>query len=508
MLLLLKIALPVLVFVGAVFSAKIIKDNAPEPRRRPQFEQKLAVEASTFKADSYQVRLASRGTARPKFENGLVPEITGTVVGLSPNFVVGGSFEKGETLIELDRRDFEIAVIQAQANVAQASAGLQEEQARSKQAKADWKSLGRKGSPSALTARVPQVAAARAQLALANAQVQKAELDLDRTKVVAPFSGRVLEKAIDVGEFVNRGTTLGRIYATSALEVRLPMAASQLTHLDIPGMNRSGDNKDDGKASEPAKVTFRARVGNKDHEWTGRIVRSEGIDTQTQQLHVVAQIDDVASASGENLRVGQYLSAEIEARRLDNVFVLPRAAVREGGEIVLLDDNGAIQSKKVAVAWTDEEFAAIPIAEADLPAEPVVVTTVLGTVIDGTEVTAAIDGVQPERTRPARGADSSGRPSGENRAGKAPGGAAGNKAPGESTGNAAASATQGASGNRGSGNQGGAGGGQDRRKQFSEWKQIIESGGKLPEADVAQIKDRIASGGRVPPWLRTAVESQ
>ncbi len=489
MLLILKILLPVLIFVGAVYSSKIIKENAPEPRQRPQFEQVLAVEASTFNLGSMQVLLQSRGTARPKNENSLVPEVAGTIVSLSPNFVVGGHFKQGEPLIELDRREFDIALIQAQANVAQASALLQEEQARSKQAKADWTSLGRKGSPSALTARVPQVAAARAGLASADAQVKKAELDLARTVITAPFDGRVLEKTVAVGEFVNRGVMLGRIYASSALEVRLPLAASQLAYLEIPGTQ-----SDAAATGELSRVELRAKVGTAEHMWEGKIIRSEGIDTQTQQLHVVAQVDNTASDAGELLRVGQYVTATVTAEKLEGVYVLPRSAVREDREIVIVDQESLIRKVPVTVAWNDEEFAAIE-SEGSLPDSPVVVTTVLGTVIDGTKVRATIDGKAPpppERPAKAGGSPASGKADGrQDQKGPA---TDGSKLQNTTAAQARADASSQPLSD------------DERRARLKQWREIIESGGTLPEQDKQQVRERIAAGGRVPPWLRTAVE--
>lgn len=492
MTLILKILLPVLIFVGAVFAAKQIKENAPEPRRRPQFEQVLAVEATTFEPGQMQVALQSRGTARPKNENSLVPEIAGTIVELSPNFVVGGHFSAGEPLLQLDRREFEIALIQAQANVAQASAVLQEEQARSKQAKADWKSLGRKGTPSALTARVPQVAAARASLASADAQVKKAELDLARTLITAPFDGRVQEKNVAVGEFVNRGAMLGRIYASSVLEVRLPISSSQMAYLNVPGA---------GEGAAGDEVELQARVGNGEHTWNARIVRSEGIDTTTQQLHVVAQVNDVGSDLGESLRVGQYVTATIKAAQLENVYVLPRGAVREDREVILVEGESELRKVPVRVAWNDEEFAAVE-AGGELPASPVVVTTVLGTVIDGTKVRATIDGIAPPPPQ---------RPSGNGQRGQGQGNGQGQQGQvgGKPGADGAGKKDQGqrrpaAQAGQGAGQP--ASGGGDMRASFGEWRKLIDAGEPLPEEAQQRVRERIAAGGRVPPWLAAAVE--
>lgn len=379
--LLLKILLPVLFFAGAAFTAKTVRENAPEPRKRPPTAQVRAVDAMSVSTGTFKISVASRGTIRASNENSIVPEITGKVTAISPAFVTGGQFKAGEVLVEFDPKDFEIALTQARANVAQASATLQEEQARSRAAQADWKALGRSGSPSALTARLPQVAAARAALASAQAQVQRAELDLSRTRLVAPYDGTVLNASVTNGEFVNRGTALGRIFESERHEIRLPLTTTQLDQLDFTKALNANESS--------ANVTL--RVSNESHDvetWQALLVRSEGIDAQTQQAFVVARVLDSTGSKGGLLRVGQYVVADIVAASIDNVYVIPRAAVREGREVILVDENNTLQPTAVNVMWVDQTYAAI--SPESLPQNPVIVTTVLGSVIAGTPVRATV----------------------------------------------------------------------------------------------------------------------
>lgn len=282
-----------------------------------------------------------------------------------------------------DQRDYEIALTQARANVAQADATLQQERARSKQSVADWKSLGRSGTPSALTARLPQVAAARAELSSARALVQRAELDLSRTQIIAPFDGRVEQAGVTTGEFVARGTTLGSIYASDDMEIRLPVTSTDLDHLNFPS---------DPAITKPgANVILSAQdAGGQLSQWSATLMRSEGINAATQQAHVVARVDLQADTVGSAVRVGQYVSAEIQAAVIPDVFIIPRSALREGREIILVDEQQTLQPTSVAVRWTDDQFAAI--ATDGLPQNPVIVTTVLGAVLPGTKVRATIDG--------------------------------------------------------------------------------------------------------------------
>ena len=119
-------------------------------------------------------------------------------------------------------------------------------------------------------------------------------------------------------------------------------------------------------------------------------MRSEGINAATQQAHVVARVDLQADTVGSAVRVGQYVSAEIQAAVIPDVFIIPRSALREGREIILVDEQQTLQPTSVAVRWTDDQFAAI--ATDGLPQNPVIVTTVLGAVLPGTKVRATIDG--------------------------------------------------------------------------------------------------------------------
>ena len=241
-----------LILGAGFFVAKYIRDNAPEPRRRPAFNQAMAVDATRVNTSDYTVKVTSQGTVRPSREGSVVAQITGPVIAIADQFVSGGYFSRGDVLMEIEPRDYEIALTQAQAGLAQARAVLQEEQARSRQARADWKSMGRKGEPTALTARLPQVAAAKANLAAGEAQVEKAELDLSRTRLIAPYDGRVISKQVDVGEFVNRGQALGRIHALDSAEVRLPLSAKQIRYLALPGQG--------SEAAEPAEVLLSAEI--------------------------------------------------------------------------------------------------------------------------------------------------------------------------------------------------------------------------------------------------------
>jgi len=348
------------------------------------------VETVRLSPTRYRVVLDSRGTVRPAVATTLVSEVGGTITALADGFVVGGAFAAGTPLVQLDERDYAIALTRARATLAQAAARLEEERALAEQAREEWRRLGRGGEPSALTLRRPQLAAARAERDAAAAELERAELDLERTRILAPYAGRVLERAVDPGQFVNRGTVLGRIHAIESVEVRLPLGARQQAFLTLPpeGAAASGAGLD-----EWPEVELEARTGDERHTWHGELVRVEGVDESTGQLVVVAEVREPWADPRAPLRIGRYVEARIAGRELEDVFVVPLAALREEREVLIVDDAGTIRRRPVRVVWTDAERAAVT---EGLAAGELLVLTPLATVVEGAPVRAMLDGVAVE----------------------------------------------------------------------------------------------------------------
>jgi multidrug efflux pump subunit AcrA (membrane-fusion protein) len=153
-------------------------------------------------------------------------------------------------------------------------------------------------------------------------------------------------------------------------------------------------------------VVLTARFGRAEYQWQGRVVRSEGaVDTSSRQLYVVAQVDDPYArgpAGRPPLRIGQFVEAEISGRRLENVVVLPAAALREGGEVLVVDDASRLQRRSVDVIWGDGERVVI---DAGLSPGDLVATTPMSVAANGTLVTVTVDGQAPDQGSDAVAAD-------------------------------------------------------------------------------------------------------
>lgn len=351
----LQIVLPIaifLVFSGIVYMILASKEEPAQRRFSPPSPE---VKVRSLQLEDFQVTLRSQGAVRARTESTLIPEVRGRIVSVSPNFQEGAFFEEGEVLLEIDDRDYRAELKVAEASLAQTELALKQEEARYEQARRDWERLNPGVEGTELTLREPQLRQARAAVASSQARVETAQLNLDRTKVRAPYAGRILTKSVDVGQFVSTGNQLARIYAVDYAEVRLPLTASQMDFLALPSIYR-GSNP---SIENGPLVKLSSSVGGKTHVWEGRIVRSEGaVDERTRQLFVVAQIENPygMTVSGRPpLKVGTFVQAEIEGRTLENVFVVPRGMYRENSYVLLVDDESYLQRRAVDVIWENDE---------------------------------------------------------------------------------------------------------------------------------------------------------
>jgi RND family efflux transporter MFP subunit len=340
------------------------------------------VRSQVVRAKDLRIDVETEGTVAPRTEIFLAAEVAGKVTMVPDSLAAGGFFGADDVLVKLDDRDFKVAIAQAEARVAQAKVLLSREQAEAEIARREWKQLGR-GEASPLTLREPQVQEAKAAVAAAQAALEKAELDLERTVIRAPFAGRVRTKHVDVGQFVGRGATLARIYAVDYAEVRLPLHDGKLQFLDLPLQYRG-----EKQATNTCHVTLRARFGGREHQWNGTIVRTEGeIDSKSRMVHAIARVDNPYS-KGANpdrppLAVGMFVSATIHGKLFSNVIELPRDALRGGNRVLVIDSESRLHFRTVAILRAGYETA---ILRSGLHDGERICLSPLATVVDGMQV--------------------------------------------------------------------------------------------------------------------------
>lgn len=354
---LLFFAIPVLIIFGFVVATSIFITLNKKPKEKKRNFNTLAVIADYAKLDDVQLKVRTQGEARPQIEIDLVPQVGGKVVYVSPNFIEGGIFTKGEILLRIEDADFKVAVVRAEAGVAQAQQVLVRELAEGDIARQDYAELGQ-GDPSPLALREPQQAQARAALQAAEAELQAAKLNLSRTYVKAPFSGRVRTKSSDIGQFVTPGSRLGRIFSKDIVEVRLPLSDAQLAKLDLPLAFVA-----ESREAAP-RVDLNALVAGQVRHWDGRIMRTDSTyDTATRALFAIAEVADPygagASKDGVPLAPGLFVDADISGKSFDNVITIPRDGLRPQDEVYIVDTVGKAEIRKVDVLDATPERAVL-----------------------------------------------------------------------------------------------------------------------------------------------------
>jgi len=354
---LIQILLPIILLSLGIFVYIFLVRTAPEPRQRPNFSSTPEVVARDLAPASYAINLESQGSVRARTTSTLIPEVRGRILRINPNFREGAFFEEGDVLLEIDPSDYETELVVADANLAQAQLREAEEQARYDQAKLDWDRLHPGEEASSLALREPQIKQAKAATASAQARYNTATRNLERTKIKAPFAGRILSKTVDVGQYVSPGNQMARVYAVDFAEVRLPLTANQFAFLNLPSVYR-GENP---TFREGPRVTLTSRVGGQSHSWLGRIVRAEGsVDTSSRQIFVVAQVRNPYGRNSDfpdrpPLKVGSYVEAMIEGKTLDDVYVVPRKLLRENDFLLLVDKDNYLTRKSVDIVWQTDE---------------------------------------------------------------------------------------------------------------------------------------------------------
>jgi RND family efflux transporter MFP subunit len=336
-----RLVIPLVILVAGAIGYKVLSVKPEPPPAGKSAPKPLRTRVMPLEKGDYPVIIQTQGVVRSHNEVTLTSQVTGRIQTISPEFQVGAFFTEGDILLELDPVDFEVAVVSAEAQLARAETVFAQEQTRARQAKRNWEDLGYEEEPNELVLRLPQLKEAEINVQSAQAQLESARRNLERSRVRAPFDGRVLTRQIGVGQTINGSTPLGTVFATDYAEVRLPLSATDLRFLDLP------EKPDD----EPLKVELRDAL---DPAATGvreaMITRTEGaLDENTLELFVIARIEDPFGVESGSipLRIGQPVVAEIQGNTVKDAFKVPRSAVFELNKIIVIDPETMELSNKV-----------------------------------------------------------------------------------------------------------------------------------------------------------------
>jgi RND family efflux transporter MFP subunit len=315
---------------------------------------------------------------QPPHDTTLSPRVNAEVINRSPSFTPGGYVEKGEVLLQIDSTDYKNTLQQRKSDLLQAQSDLNLEMGRQEAAQSEYRIFGDTLTEEneARVLRQPQLNAVKASVESAQAAVDQAELELQRTTIKAPFDAHILSRNVNVGSQVAAGEQLGRLVGLDEYWVEATVPVSKLRWLTF---SEDGD-------SEGSKVKIRNRTAWEEGEYReGYLDKMMGaLEEQTRLARVLISVPDPLAYHAENtdlpkLMIGSFVEATLQGEELTDVIRLNRDYIRTDDTVWIMEDQ-QLHIKDVDIVFRDEQYAYI----ADgLNEQDQVVTTNLTTVTEG-----------------------------------------------------------------------------------------------------------------------------
>jgi RND family efflux transporter MFP subunit len=370
------------ILLGAAAALAAIYMTEPEAERSSAAKQTaMLVEVTGVEFGTFRPTISAMGSVRPEKEIMLSPRVSGEVVSVSESFSPGSFVDEGDVLLQIDPADYEAALLERQSELRQTTADLELELGRQDLAKKDYEEL--EGTISSeyktLVLRQPQLNTARARVEAAQAAVRRAELDLERTRIRAPFSAQVLTREANIGSQVSPGETLGRLVGTDYYWVEAAVPVSSVRWIDFP--------IESGSPGSAARIRNRA-AWPEDTYRDGQVDSLIGaLESQTRLARVLLTVadplaHDPGSQGLQPLMVGSYVEAKIDGKPVENAVRLKRDYLRKNDTVWVMEE-GVLDIRQVQVVLRDNEFAYI---SQGLDRDDLVVITHLATVIDGAKL--------------------------------------------------------------------------------------------------------------------------
>lgn len=284
--------------------------------------------------------LPGRAVAYRKAE--VRPQVTGIVQ--KRLFTEGAFVEQGQQLYQIDAARYEAALANAQARLARANATLATTQARERRYQ---NLLGEKAvSQQEYDDALSQYQQAKADVAVSEAAVQTAEIDLRYTEVMAPISGRIGKSAITEGALVSagQGAILATIHQLDPIYVDVSESAAR-----VLAMRRQLMSGQVSQTEQP-EVTLQLEDGTQ-YDHVGELKFSEMSVNETTGTVVLRAIFPNPDSL---ILPGMFVRATVDEGERDNAMLVPQRGVtrdREGNATALLvNDEGKVEQRHIQIS--------------------------------------------------------------------------------------------------------------------------------------------------------------
>jgi RND family efflux transporter MFP subunit len=347
-----RIVLSLFILAAGIGAAYYLKNSAPQTVKRPPVKLSPTVLIQTVNPSGYQIIVTAMGTVIPAREVVLKSRVSGEIVKIHPEFTEGGFLKKDMRIIQIDPQDYELALARKRSAVTDAEYALKLELGHQAVAKREWELLNQ-GKPAQdmeeeLALRQPHLNKARADLAAAEAELEAAMLDLERTHILSPFNAMVRSKSVDLGSQVTPQESLAELVGTDAYRIQASLPTDRLEWIDVPV--QAGDH------GSKARIIY-----GQGHECSGTVIRLMGdLATEGRMARILVEVADPLGLKASNqdrapLLIGEYVRVNILGRKLDNVFQIPRTALKDNSSIWIAKENKVLKIRKVRPVWRDAD---------------------------------------------------------------------------------------------------------------------------------------------------------
>ena len=353
--------------------------NRPTAKRRPPEAQTTLVEVTPLVSADERVVVEAMGTVTPARSIKLASRVSGEVKMVSPELKPGGFFKESERILQIDQRDYELAIQQRMSDLAKAESNLRVEMGQQSVAMREYELLGQdvNEEDQELLLRKPQLAIAEAAVSTARASLEQARLDLQRTIVTAPFNAMIQSREVDLGSQINQGMSLVNLVGTDEYWIEVSIPVDELKWLYIP----TGEDI----AGSPVRIYHETAWGEGVFR-EGQVDRLLAeLETQGRMARLLVSVADPLDMkkdpdSRHPLLIGSFVRVEIEGKLLSNVMRIPRTAFHDGKHVWIMSPDNALHIREVTPIWSEKEYVYV---SEGISSGELLITSSLGASVEG-----------------------------------------------------------------------------------------------------------------------------
>jgi len=352
----LRIVISLLLIAAGIGGARFLITTKPKANKRPPVKMEPLVRTKTLQPENYTVKIPAMGTVIPAREISLEAQVAGEIIYMHPEFTEGGMLPEGIKILQINAKDYELAIMQKQKALADAEYAFKLEEGHQDVARREWDLLYGDQKindvESELALRKPHLEKIKVEIAAAKADLEQAKINQARTTLTAPFNVLVLNRHVNLGSQVTPQEKIADLVGTDIYWVQISLPVERLRWIQIPnGQGGSGAS---------VKIVYR-----QDYVRSGRVIRLlPDLSKEGRMARLLIEVNDpldfrIKKKKRPMLLLGEYVRVLIEGEELHDVYRIPRSALRNDNEIWLVDDESRLAIHKIKTIWRDEEVVVI-----------------------------------------------------------------------------------------------------------------------------------------------------